>query len=109
MSIWRRKKFESDMDVELEFHIDAYIDDLVSSGIDRNEAARRARLEFGALEATKDECRQAWGLQWMDELRADLRLTFQTLRRNPGFAAVAILSLALGIGANTAILSAMTL
>jgi transcriptional regulator len=87
--------------------IDAYIDDLVRSGIDRSEAERRARLEFGALEATKDECRQAWGLQWMDELRADLRLTFRTLRRNPGFAAVAILSLALGIGANTAIFGLM--
>jgi predicted permease len=107
VSFWRRKKFESDMDVELGFHIDAYIDDLVRSGIDRSEAERRARLEFGALEATKDECRQAWGLQWMDELRADLRLTFRTLRRNPGFAAVAILSLALGIGANTAIFGLM--
>ena len=107
MSFWRRKKFESDMDVELGFHIDAYVDDLVRSGIDRSEAERRARLEFGALEATKDECRQAWGLQWMDELRADLRLTFRTLRRNPGFAAVAILSLALGIGANTAIFGLM--
>ena len=107
MSFWRRKKFESDMDVELGFHIDAYVEDLVRSGIDREEAERRARLEFGALEATKDECRQAWGLQWMDELRADLRLTFRTLRRNPGFAAVAILSLALGIGANTAIFGLM--
>ena len=72
-----------------------------------HEAERRARLEFGAIEATKDECRQAWGLQWMDELRADLRLTFRTLRRNPGFAAIAILSLALGIGANTAIFGLM--
>jgi predicted permease len=107
VSIWRRKKFESDMRDELEFHIDAYINDLLRSGIDRNEAARRARLEFGALESTKDECRQAWGLQWMDELRADLRLTFRTLRRSPGFAAVAIISLALGIGANTAIFGLM--
>ena len=107
MSFWRRKKFERDMEVELGFHIDAYVDDLVRSGIDRKEAERRARLEFGALEATKDECRQAWGLQWMDELRADLRLTFRTLRRNPGFAAIAILSLALGIGANTAIFGLM--
>jgi hypothetical protein len=55
------------------------------------------------IEATKDECRQAWGLQRMDEIRADLRLTFRALRNNPGFAAIAILSLALGIGANTAV------
>jgi hypothetical protein len=93
MKISRRKKFETDMDVELGFHVNAYIADLVRSGIDRTEAERRARLEFGAIEATKDECRQAWGLHWMDELRADLRLTFRTLRRNPGFAAIAILSL----------------
>jgi predicted permease len=107
MKLWHRKKFESDMDIELGFHVDAYVEDLVRSGIGRSEAMRRARLEFGAIEATKDECRQAWGLQWMDELRADLRLTFRTLRRNPGFAAIAILSLSLGIGANTAIFGLM--
>jgi predicted permease len=103
VKISRRKKFESDMAAELGFHVEAYVEDLVRSGIDRKEAERRARLEFGAMEAAKDECRQAWGLQCMDELRADLRLTVRTVRRNPGFAAIAIFSLALGIGANAAI------
>ena len=103
MKIFRRKKFESDMDAELRFHNSAYIDDLIRSGFDRTEAERRARIAFGPIEATKDECRQAWGLQRMDEVRADLRLTFRALRNNPGFAAIAILSLALGIGANTAV------
>ncbi len=91
------------MDAELRFHADAYFEDLVRSGVDRTEARRRARIEFGAVEAAKDECRQAWGLQRMDELRGDFRFTFRSLRQNPGYAAIAILSLALGIGADTAI------
>src|SRR5260370_42322366 len=75
--------------------------------MDTSEAGGGARMELGANEAKKDECRQAWGLQWTDELRAALRLTFRTLRQNPGFAAIAILSLALGIGANSAIFGLM--
>jgi hypothetical protein len=91
--IWRRRGFESDMDTELAFHIEAYVEDLVRSGMGRAEAVRQARIEFGAMEATKDACRQAWGWQRIDELRADLSYAFRMIRRSPGFAAIAILSL----------------
>ncbi len=103
MRIWRRSKFEAEMDAEMRTHIEAFTEDLVRSGLSREEAGRRARIEFGSVAASKEECRQSWGLQRMDDLRADLRLAFRTIRRNPGFAAIGILSLALGIGANTAI------
>jgi len=61
------------MQAELAFHIDAHVEDLVRSGMDRTEAECLGRMEFGAIEATRDECRQAWGWQRIDEFRAELR------------------------------------
>jgi putative ABC transport system permease protein len=104
-SLLRREVVESEADTELRFHFDQQVEKYLKSGMTREEATRRARLEIGGHEQLKEEIRDARGVHVMETLFQDIRYGLRILGRTPVISCVAILSLALGIGANTAIFS----
>src|SRR5216683_3544230 len=106
-SLFRRKNVEAELDDELRFHFEKQVSKLVQSGLTPAEAQRRARLEFGGMEQLKEEHRDARGVNFIETLLQDVRYGLRILGRTPVITSVAILSLALGIGANTAIFTMM--
>jgi len=102
-----RRDFEAGMTEELCFHIERYTEDLVRAGVSQEEAGRRARIELGSLNSVREDCREARGLHLFDELVRELSYAARSLRKTPAFTATALLTLAVCLGANLTIFSAI--